>query len=128
MKRWAIILAALVGVGIAVSARQFGRQHPAPVQASSADQLLQQVAELPVFIWSYRWRRSVRHIGPMAQSFARLGFGSNPRTINLLDAFGVALTAVQALYAQVQDVQARLQPLGEGACHAVSAPGQAETA
>jgi hypothetical protein len=66
--------------------------------------------------WSYKLDKgSIRHIGPMAQDFsAAFGFGSDNRSITTLDADGVALAAIQALYEEVQELRKRLAAL-EGA-------------
>lgn len=61
--------------------------------------ILQRVAELPIASWNYTAQPpSIRHIGPMAQDFAAaFGVGESDKQINLLDANGVALAAIQAL-------------------------------
>jgi len=50
-----------------------------------------------------------RHIGPVAQDFHNVfGYGGNETSINLADADGVALAAIQALYEQSQTLYARV--------------------
>ena len=75
--------------------------------------ILQRVAELPIASWNYTAQPpSIRHIGPMAQDFAAaFGVGESDKQINLLDANGVALAAIQALTAQVQAQQVELAQL-----------------
>ena len=67
---------------------------------------------------------SIRHIGPVAQDFSVFGYGESDRAINMQDADGVALAAIQGLYDRVQaleaendELQARLAALeaGQGA-------------
>ncbi len=62
--------------------------------------ILRRVASLPLSSWSYRSQSvSIRHIGPMAQDFARaFAVGEDPRHITTIDADGVALAAIQGLY------------------------------
>jgi hypothetical protein len=64
--------------------------------------LLRRLARLPITSWRYRRERGmVRHLGPMAQDFrAAFGLGRDRRHISAVDADGVALAAIQALYAE----------------------------
>src|SRR5262249_30786504 len=75
--------------------------------------VLEKVAELPLQTWHYIDQEpGVRHIGPMAQDFAAaFGVGKDDKTIHSLDADGVALAAIQGLYALVQKQSARIQKL-----------------
>jgi hypothetical protein len=63
-------------------------------------QTLERVAGLPVSTWRYSWEPpEVRHLGPMAQDWAAaFGLGMNDTTIAGVDANGVALVSIQALY------------------------------
>lgn len=72
-------------------------------EPSSADDILQKTADLPISVWTYGFDHpSVRHLGPMAQDFARaFGLGSSDRRIDMVDANGVALACIQALYRRV---------------------------
>jgi len=73
-------------------------------------ELLARLAETPVTTWNYKAQDpSIRHIGPMAQDFNVLieGLGGEGEDyINTLDADGVALAAIQGLYAQNQALEA----------------------
>jgi len=62
--------------------------------------VLDAVSKLPVSTWSYRTDpQGVRHMGPMAQDFkAAFGLGDTDRAYYGVDAHGVTLAAVQALY------------------------------
>src|SRR5690606_8134112 len=82
--------------------------------------LLAKLARVPVTTWNYKSQDdSIRHIGPMAQDFyAAFGVGEDDTHITTIDADGVALAAIQALYAenrsleaQVGDLEARLAAL-----------------
>ncbi|BAY23319.1 hypothetical protein NIES2100_30830 [Calothrix sp. NIES-2100] len=66
--------------------------------------ILQGIADLPITTWKYKNQdETIRHIGPMAQDFAAtFNIGESDRTINAVDANGVALAAIQALYQKMQ--------------------------
>jgi hypothetical protein len=71
------------------------------------DTILEKLAELPISSWTYKTEGAEhRHIGPMAQDFmATFQVGSSDRTILQVDADGVALSAIQALYQRVQRIE-----------------------
>ncbi len=71
-------------------------------------EILERVAALPITTWSYRREDpSVRHLGPMAQDFkASFGLGATDRSIFVVDADGVALSSIQALYRRLQASEA----------------------
>jgi hypothetical protein len=62
--------------------------------------VLDAVSKLPVSTWSYRADpQGVRHMGPMAQDFkAAFGLGDTDRAYHAIDAHGVTIAAIQALY------------------------------
>jgi hypothetical protein len=65
--------------------------------------VLGSVARLPVTTWRYRTTPQARHVGPMAQDFAReFGLGSDDRVIASVDASGVALASIQALHTRFE--------------------------
>jgi hypothetical protein len=72
--------------------------------------LLQSLAAIPISTWNYKGQNaSIRHVGPMAQDFNALlpDLGGEGETyINALDADGVALAAIQALYQQNRQLRA----------------------
>jgi hypothetical protein len=72
--------------------------------------VLEKVARLPVSTWSYKTDDpSVRHLGPMAQDFrAAFGLGDTDRSYYSIDAHGVTLAAIKALYEQMQAQDARI--------------------
>ena len=67
--------------------------------------VLTRVAGLPMTKWRYRTEASgARHVGPMAEDFhAAFGLGDSTKTINVMDASGIALTAIQGLHQLVKD-------------------------
>jgi hypothetical protein len=77
-------------------------------QGVDPEHVLEQVAQMPVSTWNYIGEtEGIRHLGPMAQDFyAAFGLGDSERYINTLDADGVALAAIQGLYAKNQALEA----------------------
>jgi len=75
--------------------------------------ILSRLARLPIQSWSYKSEPpNVQHIGPMAQDFrAVFGLGKDDKVINTVDADGVALAAIQALYQLVQDKEKKIERL-----------------
>ena len=80
--------------------------------------VLDRLARVPVQTWSYKTDpSSVRHMGPVAQDFkAAFGVGADDKHISTVDADGVALASIQALYqlmqekdAEIKEMRARLQ-------------------
>lgn len=73
--------------------------------------ILARLADLPIQSWRYNWdNASVRHIGPMAQDFASLfGVGEDDKHIHPVDAQGVALASIQALYRLLKEELARTE-------------------
>jgi hypothetical protein len=54
----------------------------------------------------------MKHIGPMAQDFyGAFGLGDDEKYISTLDADGVALAGVQALYELAKQQQAQIEAL-----------------
>jgi trimeric autotransporter adhesin len=73
-------------------------------------EVLAKVVALPISCWSYKddEQKSV-HVGPMAQDFyAAFNLGADDKHIATVDADGVALAAIQGLYAKVQQENAEL--------------------
>jgi hypothetical protein len=76
-------------------------------------EVLEKLAALPISTWNYKADpSSVLHLGPMAQDFAAtFGLGDNDRVINMVDANGVVMVALQALYRRVQSLEAEVASL-----------------
>lgn len=72
--------------------------------AVNGQALLDRLARVSITTWSYKTqKRSVRHIGPTAQDFAKaFQVGEDDRRIATVDADGVALAAIQALNTKLQ--------------------------
>jgi hypothetical protein len=75
--------------------------------------VLQSIARMPLSTWSYTSDDpSVRHLGPMAQDFYQaFGLGETDRAYDPIDAHGVTLAAIKALYQEVQDQRTRIDRL-----------------
>lgn len=89
---------------------QAAKSHFIPVDGG---RVLARLAQLPIATWSYRGQdASTRHMGPTAQGFyAAFGLGEDEHYISAVDADGVALAAIQGLYGQVQEQDARIATL-----------------
>lgn len=96
------------------------RNLKAGIEAVDGRQVLGRLAEMPIATWYYKGGNpNTRHMGPMAQDFyAAFGLGQDDKHLSPMDTNGVALAAVQALYAenqalqqQVDDLEARLAAL-----------------
>ncbi|MFU8827006.1 MAG: tail fiber domain-containing protein [Brevefilum sp.] len=75
--------------------------------------VLEALVGVPIATWNYTTQdESIRHIGPMAQDFyTAFGVGENDTTITTIDADGVALAAIQGLYAENQALKAQVETL-----------------
>lgn len=74
-------------------------------QSVNEDEILERVSQMPVEYWTYTDREhGVRHIGPMAQDFhAAFNVGGSDRFIHNVDANGVNLASIKALYKRLQE-------------------------
>jgi len=69
--------------------------------------ILETLAALPIQGYNLKSQDdSIRHVGLVAQDFAAFGYGESDTAINMQDADGVALAAIQGLYRQNQQLQA----------------------
>jgi hypothetical protein len=67
--------------------------------------VLSRLKAMPISSWQYKGE-DARHIGPMAQDFHKtFGLGSSDRTIDVVDAVGVNMSASKALAKQLDDLQ-----------------------
>jgi hypothetical protein len=91
-----VTVAAGDGSWASVSDRS-AKDHFAPVDGA---EVLERLAAVPVLTWNYKTQNSsFRHMGPMAQDFrAAFGLGVDDKHISTVDADGVSLAAIQALY------------------------------
>lgn len=79
-------------------------------EAVDAREVLNKVAALPIARWNYKTEKGVTHVGPMAQDFhAAFAVGADDKHISMVDADGVALTAIQGLNQKVEEQAAELR-------------------
>jgi hypothetical protein len=90
-----------------------GDEIEASAEAVNGFEILEKLAALPISTWNYKWDPpTTRHLGPMAQDFkAMFGLGDDDRTINMVDANGVVMVAIQALYRRIVALEERLRAL-----------------
>ena len=80
--------------------------------AVDGQRLLHALAGVPIQSWSYKKEPGVRHLGPVAQDFYRaFRLGGSDKHIATVDAEGVALAAIQALYADNRSLHAENRKL-----------------
>lgn len=76
------------------------------------DDVLRKLAALPVQKWSYKSAPGERHIGPMAQDFhGAFALGGDDRSIAAVDANGVTIAAIQAMYVRLEALERETQAL-----------------
>lgn len=82
-------------------------------QEVRAAEILEKVAQLPIKSWTYRNEPdTTRHLGPTAQDFRRaFGLGDEDITIGTVDADGVSLTAIKALYEENRELHRKVDTL-----------------
>ena len=89
------------------------RSLKANISAVNPRLILDKLARVPVQTWNYKSEpESVRHIGPMAQDFrAAFSLGADDRTLNTVDAQGVTMASVQALYQMMLEKERQIEAL-----------------
>ncbi|HKQ53279.1 MAG TPA: tail fiber domain-containing protein, partial [Pyrinomonadaceae bacterium] len=75
--------------------------------------ILDRLASIPIQSWRYRSDpETVRHLGPVAQDFrAAFDLGADDKTIATVDADGVALASIQALYQMMREKERQIEAL-----------------
>lgn len=86
------------------------KENLAPVQPSDA---LKALLNLPVSTWNYKWEgEGIRHLGPMAQDFTgAFGVGQDDKHIDMVDANGVLIAALQGLHGEVLQRDQKIERL-----------------
>ncbi|HEY1172599.1 MAG TPA: tail fiber domain-containing protein [Verrucomicrobiae bacterium] len=77
-------------------------------------EIMDKLAKVPVLSWHYRWEdgTSTPHLGPIAQDFKAAFYpGRDDKSISTMEFDGVALAAIQGLYATVKEKDQELQSL-----------------
>lgn len=103
-----IISGNLTASGMSYPSDRSLKENIAPLDARG---MLDRLATLPINSWNYKSDpEATRHVGPMAQDFqAAFSVGSDGRRINVMDATGVTLAAVQGVYELLKEQQAQIQ-------------------
>ena len=87
--------------------------------AVDGEAILRALLSLRICTWRYRWEpETTRHVGPSPEDFeAAFHLDGDERLINPLDASGVALAGVQALFERLERLEAVVSRSGPGADH-----------
>jgi hypothetical protein len=81
-------------------------------KAVDTKDILEELANLPVQEYNLKSQDpTIRHIGPVAQDFAVFGYGESDLAINMQDADGIAMAAIQGLYAISQEQTEQIEKL-----------------
>lgn len=75
--------------------------------------MFKRVAEMPISTWTYNSdKKGTRHMGPMSQDFkAAFNLGDKDTAINVVDAGGVALAAIQGIDQVIKEKDAKIEAL-----------------
>ena len=75
--------------------------------------ILNRLATIRIQTWNYKSEpETVRHIGAMAQDFhAAFNFGTDDKTLSVVDAHGVTMAAVQGLYQMMLEKDKKIEEL-----------------
>jgi hypothetical protein len=77
--------------------------------------VLRKLSQIPITEWNYISQNdAIRHLGPTAQDFyAAFGLGEDDKHITTIDADGIALLSIQALYEMNLDQDKKIEELQE---------------
>ncbi|MEU5216788.1 tail fiber domain-containing protein [Streptomyces sp. NPDC020807] len=96
-------------------------------QPLTRTQILALLDELPISEWRYDWDPDTLHIGPMAQDWrAAFGYGRRETTIDVVDANGVLIAAVQELSRRLRHLEEQ-QQAAQPPCSCAHPPTPAPT-
>ena len=96
--------------GVTLSSSRSVKRGIEPIDPAA---LLDELAELPIYSWSYISDESGSlHVGPMAEDFyRRFGLGPSEKRISSINTSGVALAAIQALHRELEKRDAEIAEL-----------------
>jgi hypothetical protein len=95
-----------------VRARRVRRSRKPMPPPLTAEESARRLFTMPMSYWTYDFEPGVRHLGPMAQDFAAaFGLGRSNRQIDMVDANGVAVLAIQVLNRRVTALQKEVDRL-----------------
>ena len=81
-------------------------------QSVDAQDILLKLAALNILRWNYKSDSTATHLGPIAEEFYKsFNLGGNDKSISTVDASGVALVAIQALYQESEKMKKENQEL-----------------
>jgi len=128
-------VACSTGVGLAPGSGSWfslsDRNAKTAIQFVDGREVLKKVATLPLNTWQYKTQESkYRHMGPMAQDFyAAFQLGESDKSIDTVDADGVALAAIQGLNAELSEKNRQIAALDHEVAllHAQLSAQQTET-
>lgn len=97
----------IAGAAGQIAGMAFLSDETAKTDKRPARGVLKQVKDMPVEEWTYKkgMGDEGRHVGPYAQDFKRATGRGDGKSINIVDAFGMTLGAVQELSAQVDRLE-----------------------
>ncbi len=77
--------------------------------------VLEQLEHLPVYSWNYTSQaEDIRHLGPTSQDFRKaFGIGEEDTHISMIDADGVALSAIKGLIAELREKEGQIDKLNQ---------------
>jgi len=82
------------------------------VRPVDGEAILETLAAMPVTQWRYDASPGTQHMGPMAQDFHQaFSLGETDRRIATVDANGVSMAAIQALYHRVEALRVQSEGL-----------------
>ena len=89
------------------------RHAKANISSINPRSILDKLTTIPIQTWNYKSEpASIRHIGPMAQDFrAAFQLGVDDKGISNVDADGVALASIQALYQMMREKDRQIEQL-----------------
>lgn len=97
------------GVWTNASSREFKEDF----ETIDNEDLLEKINKMSITKWKYKGTNET-HIGPMAEEFKELfdlGIVGENKSISTIDASGIALSAIQALYKKNQDLEQQIEEL-----------------
>jgi len=110
-----VVLGSIEATNVAFTS---SREKKTDFEAVDASEILDGVAALEMSSWRYKQGSPGKHIGPIAEDFEEVfGLGSSGKTISVVDANGIALAAIQGLYAEVQKRDQMIEELAGQLVH-----------
>ena len=79
------------------------------------EEILKKLSTTPIMKWNYiSQKEHIKHIGPFAQDFyAAFDLGDDGKSISTIDPDGIALKAIQTLYATQLELKTKTEKIAE---------------